>query len=71
MRVMLAVLFAILLSPAFAQVPERPVNLDFEAGNVGAAPDGWFVPTPGFRAKLTGDNVKQGKLCGVLERDRK
>ena len=41
-------------------------NLDFEQGNRGDVPPGWFVPTAGYAAELVGDNVAQGSQCARL-----
>lgn len=46
------------------------LNLDFEQGEVGKTPPGWFVPKPtldaGFRAEVSDTYPKQGKRCAVL-----
>lgn len=39
------------------------VNLNFEEGNVGEVPPGWFVPTGGYHAELTANHPQEGKLC--------
>lgn len=40
---------------------DRIVNGDFEGGEAGKAPEGWFVPTPGYRAEVTEGKPGQGK----------
>jgi C-terminal processing protease CtpA/Prc len=43
------------------------VNGDFESGNAGEAPAGWFAPVSGYTAELTG-GASQGELCARLYR---
>ena len=47
---------------------DGPVNPDFEQGRIGEAPPGWIVPTEGFKASVSGDMAKQGRLCAELTR---
>ena len=63
LRTVLLLLAAVLLADpraAFAQ----PVNLDFEDGEIGATPDGWFVPAAcaaeGFTARLFAHDARTG-----------
>jgi hypothetical protein len=55
---------------AFAQ--SGPQNLSFESGEAGAVPQGWKATSPrgsanpGYAAKLTGENAKEGKYCAEL-----
>lgn len=46
-----------------------PDNLDFERGDPGQAPAGWFIPTGGTTATLTDVKPNQGRLCVELVRD--
>lgn len=52
-----------------------PYNLDFEIGEVGKLPKGWFVPSYadklGYIAYLTNELPKSGKYCLELYRDGK
>jgi hypothetical protein len=41
-------------------------NLGFEAGKVGEAPSGWFVPTPGWKAELTNEKAAAGSRAAKL-----
>jgi hypothetical protein len=65
---LIVVLFA---GAAFAQT--GPQNLGFESGEAGGLPEAWKATSPrggsanpGYTAKLTSDNAKQGKYCGEL-----
>lgn len=49
------------LSAATGGAGDRVVNGDFEAGEAGKAPEGWFVPTAGYRAEVTEETPGQGK----------
>jgi C-terminal processing protease CtpA/Prc len=51
-----------------SQPPSGLVNLDFEQGDLGQIPTGWFSPTKklGYTAKLTDENPKSGKQCALL-----
>ncbi len=42
---------------------DKPLNLDFEEGEIGKVPSNWFVPTKqfGYDAKLVEDTAKTGK----------
>lgn len=59
---MLAIVVS-LISTALARAQGAPTNLDFETGDLGSLPPGWFCPTAGHAGKLTDDNVKEGKKC--------
>ena len=50
----------------------RPANLDFEEGEPGKTPTGWFATTAstGYVAELSTDQPKSGKQCGVLRGDK-
>jgi C-terminal processing protease CtpA/Prc len=41
-------------------------DLGFEAGTVGDAPRGWFVPTPGWKAELTEERAAAGSRAVKL-----
>jgi C-terminal processing protease CtpA/Prc len=60
--------------PVQADVPKAPVNLDFEQGELGRVPNGWFFPVPGqkagFSAKLSEEKPRAGKRCLLIERTR-
>ena len=53
-------------------LPPAPVNLDFEEGDLGAMPRGWFQPLPGtnagYRVERTGENPKSGRSCALIHR---
>src|SRR5258705_227468 len=55
-------------SPARAATGQsQPVNLDFEQGDVGQVPTGWFSPTkPNFAGELTEEKPKSGKRAALL-----
>ncbi|HET9837425.1 MAG TPA: S41 family peptidase [Candidatus Angelobacter sp.] len=52
-----------------------PTNLDFEAGELGGVPQGWKATSPsggtnpGYTARLTSENARQGKYCAELASD--
>lgn len=52
-----------------------PVNLDFEQGNLGEVPVGWFAPSfsqeAGYAAELSEDHPKSGKRCALVHRPRR
>ena len=54
-RTVAAVLILGLSRPAMGAA-DGPINLDFEQGKAGEAPLGWFVPTEGFKAVVSGDS---------------
>lgn len=80
MRTMLAIvlrrcMYCLLLSAltlmcVSVAAQSSPVNLDFEQGEPGQLPTGWFVPAvskaAGYNAEVTEDNLKSGKRCAVL-----
>ncbi len=45
----------------------QPADLDFERGQLGKMPPGWFVPTAGYTATLTDQRPHKGKRCALLE----
>ena len=45
-----------------------PLNLDFEQGELGRVPMGWFVPTSGYVAKISERDPKNGKRGVILTR---
>ncbi len=51
-------------------LPAAPVNLDFEAGDLGQMPAGWTMTAAseraGFGADLTEEQPYQGKTCAVV-----
>jgi C-terminal processing protease CtpA/Prc len=53
-------------------LPKAPLNGDFEEGEVGMAPPGWFMPLPsanaGYTVQVTEDQPHAGKRCAILER---
>jgi C-terminal processing protease CtpA/Prc len=53
-----------------ANADTGPVNLDFESGQLGQVPTGWFLPRPsldaGYAARLIEDRPRQGRRCGLL-----
>ena len=61
---------AVCATAGFAQ--SSPQNLDFEKGELGGVPQGWKATTPrglanpGYTAKLTQEQVKQGTYCAEL-----
>lgn len=72
MRFRTACLLPVLLSVApFAQAQApAPQNLDFEQGELGQLPPGWFCPTAGYKAELTDQKPKQGQQCVHLFRQK-
>ncbi|HEX6902284.1 MAG TPA: S41 family peptidase [Thermoanaerobaculia bacterium] len=57
---------ALLLSlPLTSQTPPAPANLDFEQGQPGETPPGWFVPTPstqaGYTVKIVTERPEAGR----------
>lgn len=54
--------------------PSPVVNPDFEQGEIGQVPSGWFVPLPsqqaGYTAKLVTERPESGKRCALLSRDK-
>ncbi|KAF0239688.1 MAG: hypothetical protein FD167_4346, partial [bacterium] len=50
----------------------KPLNLDFEEGQLGGIPEGWFAPTSdrGYPAKLVEETPKTGKRCVMLFSDK-
>jgi C-terminal processing protease CtpA/Prc len=65
-------LFVLLLFTCTAIAQSAPANLGFEAGEAGALPEGWKAASPrgganpGYTAKLTRDQAKQGTYCAEL-----
>lgn len=55
---------ALCAAPAFAQPPGGPSNLDFEQGQPGEGPPGWFAPV-GVPV-VSDKGPKQGKQCVAL-----
>jgi C-terminal processing protease CtpA/Prc len=47
-------------------VEPHPLNLDFELGTLGQAPDGWRCPTPNYGAELSAEQRKSGKYAALL-----
>jgi len=47
--------------------PAGDVEYGFEPGEPGDAAPGWFVPTPGWVAELTGDAAAEGEQSMVME----
>ena len=71
----LVLLFAIHKEDTLAQsspvrsttVQSQPINLDFEQGEVGQVPTGWFSPTkPNYAGELTEEKPKSGKRAALL-----
>ena len=62
--------WALLINADGTANDDPPVNLDFEKGEVGKLPPGWFLPKPsldaGFRAEIRDEKPKQGKYCALL-----
>ena len=65
-------LIVVLLAGA-ASAQSGPQNLGFESGEAGGLPETWKATSPrgaagnpGYTARLSGDNAKQGKYCGEL-----
>ncbi|MCX7880214.1 MAG: S41 family peptidase [Ignavibacteria bacterium] len=58
---------------SFSQPLPFPYNLDFEIGEKGLLPKGWFVPTYaerlGYYAHLTDDEPYSGRFCFMLAKD--
>lgn len=52
---------------AAVRAQEGPANLDFEEGQVGQTPPGWFCPTKGYTAVLTTDDPHSGRQCVRLK----
>src|SRR5262245_460961 len=53
---------------------EGPVNLDFEKGDPGKAPDGWKLTGPAiseYEAKSTDEQPKSGTRCALVARTAK
>ena len=74
MRVALLWVGVILFSSALhalAQVASTEVNQDFESMKVGESPRDWFVPTPGFSAKIAAESGAHGKQFLALRQDKK
>src|SRR5688572_16264442 len=60
---------ASLVAVAFAQGPRAPVNLDFEADELGSPTGGWFAPpvlSESYRVELVVENAKDGKRCALI-----
>ena len=53
----------LLLVSTAARADEGLKNPDFEEGNVGAAPAGWALTTPGGTATVSAENPRRGKQC--------
>jgi C-terminal processing protease CtpA/Prc len=68
----LGVMLSCMALPVQADVPTGPVNLDFEEGELGKVPTGWFFPPlsqkTGFSAKLSEEQPRSGKRCVLIER---
>jgi hypothetical protein len=79
MKVTIACL-ALVMAPATPVTAEatapasEPVNLDFELGEPGAAPQGWLVPREsldhGYSVELTTDDASRGARSAVIRRDQ-
>ena len=59
---------------SYSQSPNiQPLNLDFEEGQPGAMPSGWYMPNYATKQKysgfLTEENPKRGKYCLELRHD--
>lgn len=52
------------------QAPSGFANLDFEDGTIGGPPSGWSAGMPGYRVYLDKENPKQGKFCGIIEKEK-
>ncbi len=65
MRTALGITMAacLILGPAVGRADEGLKNPDFEEGNVGAAPAGWTLTTPGGTATVSDKNPRRGKHC--------
>jgi hypothetical protein len=59
---------ALFCGAAFAQLANRPTNLDFRTGVFGDPPPGWLNPTgkQGFPASITDQCRDPGSRCAVL-----
>jgi hypothetical protein len=57
----------LLVSLALVEQP-GPMNLDFEQGEIGQVPRGWFCPTrsSGGGAEITAENPRSGKKCALI-----
>lgn len=73
MRLRGFLLFAALLIslPLSAQTPAAPTNLDFEQGQPGEVPPGWFMPSAstkgGYTAKVVTEKPREGRQAVQLE----
>ncbi|MEJ5285715.1 MAG: hypothetical protein CH6_3221 [Candidatus Kapaibacterium sp.] len=71
----LLLLFFLLTFPLRTQPLPYPYNLDFEIGEKGKLPKGWFVPSYaeklGYGAFLTDEEPKSGRYCLELFREGK
>ena len=45
---------------------QGPQNLAFDNGDLGAAPSGWHLPTPGYTARVIAEGVAPGKRAVEL-----
>jgi hypothetical protein len=63
-RLGLGIAFVVALSSR--SLAEDWLDLGFEAGRVGDAPQGWFVPTPGWKAELTEEKAAAGSRAVKL-----
>src|SRR5207253_3527794 len=53
----------LLLAAAVTRADVAPVRDDFEKGEVGKAPAGWTLTTPGYRADVTRGDAREGHQC--------
>jgi hypothetical protein len=66
-RARLLIVFAV--TPLLLIAQTGPVNLDFQQGEIGGLPRGWDAPNgkQGYVARITGECVKPGSRCVVVE----
>ncbi|MGH7131917.1 MAG: S41 family peptidase [Phycisphaerales bacterium] len=56
-------------SPANAAAATPPLLIDFATTDLGQMPDGWFIPTPGYTAKVIADADAKGGRVVELARN--
>ena len=75
MKALLSLVLFVGSATALFAGESKPVNLDFEEGELGQVPTGWLVPPAseqaGYRVQSSTDKPKAGQRCAVISRTAK
>jgi hypothetical protein len=67
--ILATVVITLVWASLLAAAEPVPVNLDFEQGQPGQAPDHWYVPkVPGYHVFISDENPKSCKQCVTIKR---